>query len=154
MTYSITSNAFKSEFEIPKRFTCDGENVSPQLHWEDVPSGTKSLALVVDDPDVPDPMNPETIWTHWIVYNIPPDTEGLQEGALDFPKGTLLGSNDWRKTEYRGPCPLIGRHRYYFKLYALNTVLPDLNKPNINKLEIKMMKHVIDTAILMGTYEK
>lgn len=154
MKFSITSTAFLSEMEIPKRYTCDGENISPPLSWEGVPDNTKSLVLILDDPDVPDPRNPENIWTHWIIYNIPPSVRGLGEGVDLFPDEVLFGSNDWRKTEYRGPCPPSGRHRYYFKLYALNTVLPDLNKPKVSKLEDKMMKHVISSAILMGTYEK
>jgi Raf kinase inhibitor-like YbhB/YbcL family protein len=121
-----------------------------------VPPGTKSLALVVDDPDAPDPRAPKMTWVHWILYNLPPGATGLVEGVRpgDLPGGTREGVNDWGRTGYGGPCPPIGRHRYFHKLYALDLVLPDLLRPTKAKLEKAMEGHILGRAELVGTYEK
>jgi Raf kinase inhibitor-like YbhB/YbcL family protein len=155
MALSITSGAFPPGGEIPRKYTCDGDDVAPPLAFAGVPEGTRSLALIVDDPDAPDPAAPKMTWVHWVLYNLPADTSGLPEavaaGAL--PAGTLEGLNDWHRTGYGGPCPPIGRHRYFFKLYALDTVLPNLNRPTKAKLEQAMRGHVLEQATLMGTYQ-
>ena len=137
MSMTISSPAFAHQSMIPARHTCDGRDVSPALAWSGLPSGTRSLALIVDDPDAPDPAAPRTIWVHWVLYNITPDTDGVAEGiaAQALPAGTLQGLNDWHRVGYGGPCPPIGRHRYFFKLYALDTVLPDLKTPGKSALE-------------------
>jgi Raf kinase inhibitor-like YbhB/YbcL family protein len=121
MTLEITSPAFSPNKEIPAKYTCDGEDISPALEWSGLPEGTKSIALIVDDPDAPDPAAPKMTWVHWVLYNIPPSATGLPEAvkSQDLPKGTKEGLNDWKRTGYGGPCPPIGRHRYFHKLYAL-----------------------------------
>ena len=132
MALSITSSAFDHEAGIPARYTCDGDDVSPPLTFAGVPEGAKSLALIVDDPDAPDPAAPTMTWVHWVLYNLPPDCDGLAEAmsADALPAGTLEGTNDWDRTGYGGPCPPIGEHRYFFKLYALDTVLGNLGRPD------------------------
>lgn len=156
MTMTIKSSTFDHQTEIPKRFTCDGPEISPALSWSKVPKNAKSLVLIVDDPDAPDPEAPKLTWVHWLLYNFPPTVSGLPENNApgDLPKGTLQGKNDWKETGYRGPCPPIGRHRYFFKLYALDTELPDLNGPNKGRLEKAMSGHIIDHAELIGTYKR
>jgi len=154
MSLALTSDAFKHQGAIPTRFTCEGDDLSPALQWSGVPKNARSLVLVVDDPDAPDPAAPKMTWVHWVLYNLPPDSTGLSEAVKDLPKGTLEGVNDWRRTGYGGPCPPIGTHRYFHKLYALDTVLPDLGKPSKAKLEDALRGHVIAQAELMGTYRK
>jgi Raf kinase inhibitor-like YbhB/YbcL family protein len=156
MSLSLSSPAFKNGGEIPATYTCDGKNISPPLSWSGIPPGTKSLALIVDDPDAPDPAAPQRTWVHWVLYNLPPDSSGLKEGVTsrDLPPGTREGINDWHHTGYGGPCPPIGRHRYFHKLYALDTVLPDLGKADKAKLEKAMQGHLIDKAELIGTYQR
>ena len=152
----ISSTAFSDKAQIPAKHTCQGANVSPALAWSEVPAGTKSLVLIVDDPDAPDPAAPKMTWVHWVLYNIPPRTSGLPEAVAtkDLPRGALEGVNDWKRTGYGGPCPPIGRHRYFHKLYALDTRLEGLQKPTKAQLEQAMSGHVIAEAVLMGTYEK
>jgi hypothetical protein len=152
----LTSPAFKQDAGIPARYTCDGSNVSPPLAWPGAPAGAKSLALVVTDPDAPDPKAPLTTWVHWVLYDIPPEIMGLREAAPSkgLPKGTRLGTNDWGTTGYGGPCPPIGRHRYVHTLYALDIVLGDLKEPSRPKLLTAMEGHVLQMAQLIGTYEK
>jgi len=156
MPMMITSPSFKHNGTIPARHTCDGLNISPVLKWTGVPAGTKSLALIVDDPDAPDPGAPKMTWVHWVVYNIPPDTNSLQEtlSAEGIPRGTLLGLNDWNHAGYQGPCPPIGKHRYFFKLYALDIVLPDLKHPTKATLEKAMQGHVLVVSNLVGLYRR
>jgi len=156
MAFSIRSLVFADHGSIPKRYTCEGEDVSPPLSWSGVPPGTRSLALIVDDPDAPDPRAPQRTYVHWVLYNIPPDATDIEENDQknDVPKGALPGRNDWGKTGYGGPCPPIGRHRYFFKLYALDTVLPDLGKPTKAQLLEAMKSHAVAEAQTMGTYEK
>lgn len=153
---TLTSPAFSHRGSIPARHTCDGENVSPALHWTGVPEGARSLALVVTDPDAPDPKAPKITWVHWILYDLPADASGLPEAIAPkaLPPGTLEGTNDWGKTGYGGPCPPIGRHRYVFTLYALDTVLPDLGGPRRNRLEKAVAGHVLSKAELIGTYRR
>ena len=152
----IASPAFPPDGEIPSRFTCDGANVSPALAWKDVPEGTRSLALIVTDPDAPDPDAPKTIWTHWILYNLPPGAHGLREAIppKGLPTDTVEGKNDWGRTGYGGPCPPIGRHRYVHTLYALDTRLPDLGLPRRAALLAAMQGHVLAEAVLVGTYQR
>ncbi len=154
MALEIRSPAFEHGGEIPARYTCQGEDVSPPLEFSGMPEGTRSLALIVDDPDAPDPAAPKMIWVHWVLYNLPPDCSGLPEEVSELPPGTGEGLNDWQRTGYGGPCPPIGRHRYFFKLYALDRVLPDLGTPTKGELLEAMRGHVIDEAELMGTYQK
>ncbi len=155
MTLTLTSSAFSHQGQIPRKYTCDGEDVSPPLAWTGVPTGAKSLALIVDDPDAPDPKAPKMTWVHWVLYNIPPTATGLPEAVgAKLPPGTLEGLNDWKRTGYGGPCPPIGRHRYFHKLYALDTVLPDLKKPTKVELEKAMQGHVLAVAELVGTYQR
>lgn len=152
----LTSPSFENQKLIAKKFTCDGENISPALEWSDVPKGSRSLALIVDDPDAPDPANPRMTWVHWILYNIPPTAISLPEDVKDkdLPQGTLQGRNDWKKTGYGGPCPPIGKHRYFLKLYALDIVLPDLERPTKAKLEKAMAGHILSKAELIGLYQR
>lgn len=156
MTLRITSPVFAADGDIPEKYTCQGEDIAPPLHWEGVPDNAKSLVLIVDDPDAPDPAAPRMTWVHWLLYNIPPESSGLPEGATasDLPPGTLEGVNDWQRAGYGGPCPPIGRHRYFHKLYALDTLLPDLKQPDKSALEAAMKEHVIEQSQLIGCYEK
>ncbi len=156
MSLTLTSKAFSNQGSIPAQYTCEGKNVSPPLSWSGVPADTQSLALIVDDPDAPDPAAPKTIWTHWVLYNLPAKDGALSEGAkaADLPQGTREGTNDWKRTGYGGPCPPIGRHRYYFRLFALDLVLPDLGQPTRAKLLASMEGHVVASSELMGTYVK
>ncbi len=156
MTFSISSSAFTHDGEIPATYTCQGEDVAPPLQWTGVPGDAKSLVLIVDDPDAPDPDAPRMTWVHWVLYNIPPEAEGLPEAcaASDLPEGTGEGLNDWKRTGYGGPCPPIGRHRYFHKLYALDTLLPDLKKPTKAAVESAMKGHIVGQAELVGTYQK
>lgn len=156
MAFSITSPAFAANGSIPSVYTCDGRDIAPPLAWTGAPAGTKAFALIVDDPDAPDPKAPKTTWVHWVVYNIPATASSLPEGATagQLPNGTREGTNDWKRTGYGGPCPPTGRHRYFFKLYALGAPLGDLRGPSKAALEKAMKPHVIGTAQLIGTYEK
>lgn len=156
MAMTITSPAFSHNEEIPERYTCDGLDVSPPLDWSGVPAGTHSLVLIVDDPDAPDPAEPKMTWVHWVLYNIPPNAEGLSEDVSeqDLPSVTRQGLNSWEKTGYGGPCPPVGRHRYFFKLYALDTDLSELDKPTKEQLEQAMQGHVLEKAELIGTYQR
>ena len=156
MSLTLTSSAFSADSPIPSHYTCTEADISPALSWSGIPAGTQSLALIVDDPDAPDPTAPKMTWVHWVLYNLPPETQGLPEavGADDLPQGTLEGINDWKRTGYGGPCPPIGRHRYFFKLYALDRVLPDMQQPTKAQLEQAMQGHILDQVKLMGTYQK
>jgi Raf kinase inhibitor-like YbhB/YbcL family protein len=156
MAFAITSSAFENDGEIPKQYTCDGKDMSPPLTWAEVPEGTESLALIVDDPDAPDPAAPKMTWVHWVLYNIPPTATVLPEAVAspELPQGTGEGLNDWRRTGYGGPCPPIGRHRYFFKLYALDAALTDLGNPTKAQLERAMAGHTLGSAELVGTYQR
>jgi len=156
MQIKLTSPAFADGQEIPREYTCDGEDLSPPLAWSGIPDAAGSLALIVDDPDAPDPAAPRMTWVHWVLYNLPATSTGLARAirTSDLPDGTREGLNDWRQTGYRGPCPPVGRHRYFHKLYALDTALPDLGTPDKAKLERAMQGHVIASAQLIGTYQR
>jgi Raf kinase inhibitor-like YbhB/YbcL family protein len=156
MLLTLGSPAFKHNGSIPRRHTCDGDNVSPPLTWSGVPLQAKSMALIADDPDAPDPAAPKRTFVHWLVYNIPADCAGLPEGAntKELSPATREGMNDWNKCAYGGPCPPIGRHRYFFKLYALDTVLGDLHQPTKAQLLAAMKGRVLAEAALVGTYQR
>ena len=150
----ISSSAFAHNGKIPSLYTCEGQDISPPLAWSGVPTGAKSLALIVDDPDAPDPAAPRMTWVHWLLYNLPANITGLREDVKVLPGKALEGTNDWKRVGYGGPCPPIGRHRYFHKLYALDVVLPDLQEPTKKQLEAAMQGHVIAEAQVMGTYQK
>ncbi len=159
MPLSIRSPAFQPNGSIPAKYTCDGDDLAPALEWSGVPEGTQSLALIVDDPDAPDPAAPKMTYVHWVLDDIPPSATGLPEGATsrDLPEGTREGQNDWKRTGYGGPCPPIGRHRYFFKLHALGTRLGQLGAggpPTKQDVEAAMAGHVLAAAELVGTYQK
>lgn len=156
MALGIHSAAFAPNGAIPAKFTCEGRDISPPLAWHGVPAGTKSLVLIVDDPDAPDPKAPKMTWVHWVLANLPADSTGLAEGVAPgvLPAGTIEGLNDWKRTGYGGPCPPIGRHRYFHKLYALDRELKGLGHPTRAQVEAAMKGHVIEQAELVGTYEK
>ena len=156
MSLSLISSDFSAGGSIPAEHTCDGNDVSPSLSWSGAPAATKSLALIVDDPDAPDPAAPKMTWVHWVLYNIPPETAGLAGGIGEpgLPGETRAGLNDWKKTGYGGPCPPIGRHRYVHKLYALDVVLPDLGRLTKKQLEQAMQGHVLEQCELVGTYQR
>ena len=156
MAVALTSAAFTPNGSIPKQYTCEGRDISVPLAWKDLPAGTRSLALIVDDPDAPDPAAPQQTWVHWVIYNIPPQSGGLKEGmkTTELPKGARDGLNDWQRAGYGGPCPPVGRHRYFHKLYALDVVLPDLKRPTKAQLEKAMQGHIIGKFELIGTYQK
>jgi Raf kinase inhibitor-like YbhB/YbcL family protein len=152
MTLQLSSSAFSNGGAIPRGYTCEGRDVSPPLAWSGVPPGTRSLALIVDDPDAPDPVAPRMTWVHWVMYDIPPAAGHLAEGAAP-PAGAKEGPNDWGRVGWGGPCPPIGRHRYFFKLYALDVVL-GLEGAEKAQLDFAMRGHVVAQAQLIGTYQK
>lgn len=156
MSLVLVSTAFSAGGAIPRQYTCDGRDVSPPLSWAGVPDQARSLVLIVDDPDAPDPAAPKMTWVHWLLYNLPAQPGGLAEGVAhgQLLAGVLQGINDWQRTGYGGPCPPIGTHRYFFKLYALDTVLPDLRNPTKAVLEQVMQGHVLAQAELMGVYHR
>ena len=156
MALKLKSSAFDNGTEIPARYTCKGDDVSPPLSWEAVPEATRSLVLIVDDPDAPDPAAPKVVWIHWVVCNIPPEINSLAEHitSATLPAGVIEGINDWQRLGYGGPCPPIGRHRYFHKLYALDIVLKDLSKPSKTFVEVAMQGHIIEQAELIGTCQK
>ena len=147
---TLTSSAFRHQSPMDARFTCQGGDTSPPLSWSGAPAGTRSFALILDDPDAPG-----GTWVHWVLYDIPAAVTALPEGgAKKLPAGAHEGTNSWDKTGYGGPCPPSGRHRYVHKLYALDAVLPDLHAPDAAALEAAMHGHVLAEAELVGTYQK
>jgi Raf kinase inhibitor-like YbhB/YbcL family protein len=156
MALAITSPVFANSGPIAARYTCEGADISPELQWRGEPPKTRSFSLIVDDPDAPDPRAPKMTWVHWVVYNIPADVHGLAEDSAKhgLPHDAKQGANDWKRGEYGGPCPPIGTHRYFFKLYALDTILPDLGRPTKAQLLSAMQGHVLAEAQLIGTYAK
>jgi Raf kinase inhibitor-like YbhB/YbcL family protein len=155
MPFSLASPSFVQMGPIPMLHSCDGEDLAPALEWTTVPAGTKSFVLIVDDPDAPDPAAPKRTYVHWVLYDIPASARKLPEGATkaELPEGTREGLNDWKRAGYGGPCPPIGRHRYFFKLSALDTTLGDLGAATKADVERAMQGHVLETAELVGTYE-
>lgn len=156
MALTLKSSAFSHNGSIPAQYTCEGNDISPDLSWSEVPGNAKSLVLIVDDPDAPDPAAPKLTWVHWVLYNIPANATGLPEAVTvkALPAGTKEGLNDWKRTGYGGPCPPIGRHRYFHKLYALDVVLPGLGRPTKADIEKAMKGHVLAETQLIGTYQK
>src|SRR5512133_1089799 len=156
MSLELSSPAFTHGGEIPPLYTCEGKDRSPALSWSHVPRDTASLVLIVTDPDAPDPKAPKMTYVHWVLYELPPSSTGLPEAVATsaLPEGTREGLNDWRRSGYGGPCPPIGRHRYFFKLYALDRKLGDRALPTKAAVEKAMEGHVLSSAELMGTYEK
>ena len=154
MPLHLTSPSFSNNanVDIPPRHTCEGQDIAPALSWTGAPPGTKSFAVIVDDPDAPDPKAPKTTWVHWVVFGLQPSCTGIPEGGK-LPPGAKQGLNDWKKATYGGPCPPIGRHRYFFKLYALD-VEPKLEQPTRVELERAMEGHILAKAELVGTYQK
>lgn len=156
MSLTITSTAFATNSEIPVLYTCEGNDVSPPLAWSGAPAATKSFALIVDDPDAPDPAAPKTTWVHWVLYDVPATTIGLPEAVASnaLPAGSREGVNSWGRTGYGGPCPPVGRHRYFHKLYALDTALHELTRADGSTLAQAMQGHILAEAVLIGTYQK
>jgi Raf kinase inhibitor-like YbhB/YbcL family protein len=142
VTLLLQSPAFAVNGNIPGQYTCEGQDISPPLAWSGIPEGTKSFALIVDDPDAPDPAAPKRTWVHWVIYNIPVTVLSLPEGTA-LPAGTREGLNDWGTSGYRGPCPPVGKHRYFFKLYALNAVFAPAKPLSKADLEMAMFGHVL-----------
>ncbi|WNG54044.1 YbhB/YbcL family Raf kinase inhibitor-like protein [Archangium gephyra] len=154
--FQLTSPRFQNGATIPIAYTCEGDDLPPPLHWEGEPPGTRSFALVMQDPDAPDPANPKTTWTHWVLYNLPPNIHDIPESMLreSLPEGAREALNDWKRMGYGGPCPPIGRHRYFYRVYALDTVLPDMGHVTWKQLERALEGHVLAQTELIGTYEK
>jgi Raf kinase inhibitor-like YbhB/YbcL family protein len=156
MSLVLTSSAFTHQGSIPQQYTCQGRDASPPLSWSGAPDGTKGFVLIVDDPDAPDPAAPKRTWVHWVLYDIPSTVSGLPEAVTSakLPAGTREGTNDWNRTGYGGPCPPVGRHRYFHKLYALDVELPDLGAAPKGEVEKAMEGHVLAKTELIGTYQK
>ena len=156
MAMSLRSSSFDDGGVIPSKHTCEGADASPALTWSGVPASAKSLALIVDDPDAPDPKAPKMTYVHWVLYGLPPSLTGLPEAATggDLPAGAKQGVNDFKRAAWGGPCPPIGRHRYVFKLYALDVAPPDLGNAGKPALEAAMKGHILAEARLVGTYQK
>jgi len=156
MGLTVTSSAFAANAAMPSLYTCEGKDISPPLAWSGAPARTRSFVLIVDDPDAPDPAAPKMTWVHWVLYDIPATASSLPEAVKSaaLPAGTREGINDWKRTRYGGPCPPVGRHRYFHKLYALDTLLSDLNRPDKAAVEKAMQGHVLAEAALIGTYQR
>jgi Raf kinase inhibitor-like YbhB/YbcL family protein len=150
----VQSSAFGANQPIPRVYTCEGDDRSPPLAWSGAPPGTKSFVVIVDDPDAPDPKAPKMTWVHWVVYDVPPTTTALAEGLSRLPDGAKSGKNDWKRVGYGGPCPPVGRHRYFHKVYALDITLGDLGEPSKAAVEAAMEGHILASGELVGTYEK
>lgn len=145
----ISSSAFVDSGVLPAKYTCDGKSISPAIKWQDAPADTKSFALIYDDPDAPG-----GTWTHWILYNLPPTTDSLEENVKQLPAGTKVGVNSWPQQAYGAPCPPFGEHRYIFHLYSLDTMLNLSGTVTSEKLQQAMQGHILATATLMGRYKR
>ena len=154
MTLTLVSPAFSDNEAIPARYTCEGDDVSPPLSWSGAPPATRSFVLIVDDPDAPDPKAPRMTWVHWVVYDLPATATGLAEGVESLPGHAKEGLNDWKRSGYGGPCPPIGRHRYFHKLYALDKEIGELEPPTKKDVIEAMQGHVLAEAVLIGSYAK
>jgi Raf kinase inhibitor-like YbhB/YbcL family protein len=154
MPLTLTSPSFRHNGAIPEQHTCDGADTPPLLEWSGAPHGTKSFALIVDDPDAPDPKAPKRTYVHWVLYDIQASIMSLAVAGAGLPAGAREGTNDWKRVGYGGPCPPVGRHRYFFKLYALDTTLGDKGELTKAQLEKAMDGHVLEKAELVGTYER
>ncbi len=149
MALELFSPAFKQGQNVPKQYTCDGKDISPPLFWKDAPANTKSFVLIMDDPDAP-----AGTWDHWILYNIPASTTLLAENNQNMPEGTLTGKNSWNRLTYNGPCPPDREHRYFFKLYAIDTTLPINNGMTKKEVESAINGHVVASSELMAKYQR
>ncbi len=152
MTLEVTSSAFTQGNPIPARYSCKGEDISPPLTWSDPPAGTQSFVLIMDDPDAP-----MGTWVHWVIYNIPASARGLPENVpsdAQLPDGSVQGKNSWGRFGYGGPCPPSGTHRYFFKLYALDTTLDLPAGADKRTLESAMRGHILAQGELMGTFSR
>ncbi len=147
MEFKLTSPAFSHGSQIPSKYTCDGEDINPHLVIQGVPSGTKSLALMVEDPDAPG-----GLFVHWVLWDIPPETKEIREHAATF--GAVEGATNWGDGGYGGPCPPAGTHRYFFRLFALDTRLHLPASAGREELEAAMTGHIVATTELMGTYAR
>ena len=147
----LTSPAFEHNGKIPSEYTCDGEDVSPELNIDGVPDGTKSLALIMDDPDVPKHIRPDGLWVHWVMWNIPPETTKI--ARANEPNG-IGGKSNFGRTGYGGPCPPDREHRYFFKLYALDSTLDLPEGSSKEDLEKAIEGHIIEQTELIGLYER
>jgi Raf kinase inhibitor-like YbhB/YbcL family protein len=156
MAFELRSSAFQPGGAIPRRYTCDGDDVSPPLRWSRAPEKTQCFALIVDDPDAPDPAAPKRVYVHWVLYDVPAAVTSIEEDGepVAVKAGARQGQNDWGRTGYGGPCPPIGRHRYFFRLYALDAPLGQLGTPAKRDVARAMEGHVLATAELMGTYQR
>ena len=150
----VTSPAFAAQGAIPRKHTCPGDDLSPALDIAGIPPSAKTLALIMDDPDAPDPAAPKHVWVHWVAYDLPASTTKLAEGAGNGASLGRPGKNDWGTTGYRGPCPPIGRHRYFVKVLALDAELAKLGEPNKAALLAAAQGHIVAQGELLGTYEK
>lgn len=148
-TFSLQSSAFRNLSHIPEIYTCDGEDLSPALSWQNVPGKTKTLALILSDPDAPN-----GTFYHWVLYNMPHTMTNLPEGVAQLSGGTMVGKNSWGKQQYNGPCPPKGaEHRYVFTLYALDTTLALKPGADANTLTDAMRNHIIGKAIITGLFK-
>ena len=157
MAMTLTSPGFSNQGDMPSDLTCEGKNISPALAWSGAPTGTKSFALIVDDPDAPDPKAPKMTWVHWLLYNLPPSSKSLAENVQKdaLPKGALEGVSDFKRTGWGGPCPPIGKHRYFFKLYALDTRTLGLPAGvKAGDLERALQGHILAEARYTGRFER
>jgi hypothetical protein len=145
----LSSSAFLNNSTIPANYTCDKENISPPLAWKDAPIGTRTFALIVDDPDAP-----RGTWTHWVLYNLPADTMSLAENVKTLPAETKIGINSWGKQEYGGPCPPSGEHRYFFKLFAIDISLESKKPLTSETLTDAMQGHILENVEIIGRYTK
>ena len=155
MSFSMTTSVFNSDQGIPVKHTSDDKDISSPLQWTGIPQGNQNLVLIVDDPDALDPAAQKITWGHWVLYNLSPDSSGLPEAVQDtelFTR-TLQGINSWDRTGYGRPCPPIGRHRNFFRLYAQDNVLPYLDSPDKDKLLNSIQGHVTAETVLIGTYQ-
>jgi Raf kinase inhibitor-like YbhB/YbcL family protein len=156
MTLKLSSLAFSDGGKIPSLYTCQGGDISPPLHWDGAPEETKSFVLIVDDPDAPDPNAPKMVWVHWVLVNLPASLNSLPENASKngLPAGVITGVNDAKELSYHGPCPPIGEHRYFHKLYALDTILTFASTPTKRHVIQAMKGHILAESRLVGVYCK
>ncbi len=153
MALTLSSPVFQPNASIPSHYTCDGGNISPPLIWTGVPEGTRSLVLIMDDPDVPKNIRADGMWDHWVLFNIPTSVVGLSENAQDF-SGAVQGKNSGGKLGYTGPCPPDRQHRYFFKLYALDTILSLPEGATKAEVQAACQGHILDQAELIGVYDR
>lgn len=154
MTFTLTSPAFDDGGNIPEIYTCEGEDLSPELSWDHPPEGTESFVLICDDHDVPKNLRPDGVWDHWVIFNLPKETRTLPKGVKDLPAGAVVGKNSWNRNDYGGPCPPDREHRYQFKLYALNEKLDLEGRATKKDVEKAMAGHILEETLLMGRYDK